>query len=114
MASFGLWAEALDRYLRDLPAEQVASACGGFLEDLAGLLRGVAAIYGSTPSQEVPRFRMFEALAVLVRNLAATAPLIIALDDLHHADGSSWEVLNYLAHNLPETRVLIVGAARRA
>src|SRR5438093_763085 len=57
---------------------------------------------------------MFEALAVLVRNLAATAPLIIALDDLHHADGSSWEVLNYLAHNLPETRVLIVGAARRA
>jgi DNA-binding CsgD family transcriptional regulator len=114
MASFGLWAEALDRHLRDLPAEQVSSLCGGFLEDLAGLLRGVAAIHGSTPSHEVPRFRLFEALAVLIKNLAARAPLIIALDDLHDADGSSWEVLNYLAHNLPETRVLIVGAVRPA
>lgn len=114
MASFGLWAEALDRHLRDLPAEQVSSLCGGFLEDLAGLLRGVAAVHGSTPNHEVPRFRLFEALAVLVKNLAATAPLIITLDDLHHADGSSWEALNYLAHNLPEARVLVVGAARPA
>ena len=44
----------------------------------------------------------------------ARAALKRALDDLHHADGSSWEALNYLAHNLPEARVLVVGAVRPA
>jgi len=31
-AAFGIWAEALDRYLRSLPPEQVSNLCGGFLD----------------------------------------------------------------------------------
>src|SRR5437660_3036465 len=51
-ASFGLWAEALDRHLRGMPPDKVSSLCGGFLEDLAVLLRSVAAVHGSTPTHE--------------------------------------------------------------
>ncbi|MGH2722159.1 MAG: ATP-binding protein, partial [Actinomycetota bacterium] len=40
---FGLWTEALELPLRDLPAKEVTALCGGFLDDLAGVLRGVAA-----------------------------------------------------------------------
>jgi predicted ATPase len=45
-ASFGLWAEALDRYLRTFSNEDVSRLCGGFLDDLAGLVRSVARARG--------------------------------------------------------------------
>jgi DNA-binding CsgD family transcriptional regulator len=111
-APFGVWAEALDRHLRSLPGEEVAALCGGFLDDLATLLRSVVATRGSLPEIELPRFRMFEALAVLVANLARKAPVIVFLDDMHFADASSWEVLKYVARNLPTARVLVIAAAR--
>ena len=38
-ASFGLWAEALERYLSGCDPETVRRLCGGVLGDLAGLLR---------------------------------------------------------------------------
>ena len=37
---------------------------------------------------------------------------MLVLDDVHLADGSSWEALNYLTRNLHDSRVLIVLAAR--
>lgn len=112
--SFGLWAEALDRHLRGMSPDKVSSLCGGFLEDLAMLLRSVAAVHGSTPVHEVPRSHIFEGLAVLLKNLATRSPVVVTLDDVQDADGSSWEALNYLAHNLPDARVLVVGGARPA
>jgi hypothetical protein len=33
-AAFGLWIEALDRVLRDLPDDEVVEMCGGLLDDL--------------------------------------------------------------------------------
>src|SRR6266536_3009791 len=42
-ASFGVWSEALERHLRDLDAEGVSQLCGGFLDDLAAVVRSVAA-----------------------------------------------------------------------
>ncbi|HEV7686522.1 MAG TPA: ATP-binding protein, partial [Acidimicrobiia bacterium] len=43
-ASFGLWVEALERHLRNLGKQEVALLCGGFLDDLASLLRSVAVV----------------------------------------------------------------------
>jgi hypothetical protein len=34
------------------------------------------------------------------------------LDDLHPADTSSWEAFDYLAHNLRDARVIVVGCGR--
>jgi predicted ATPase len=51
VASFGLWAEALDTHLRDLPAEKIRELCGGPLDDLASLLHSVAAVRGSLPDR---------------------------------------------------------------
>lgn len=113
-APFALWAEALEQHLRGLPSEEVSALCGGFLDDLAGLLRSVAAVRGSAPGHEPPRPRLLQALAVLVSNLAARAPVIAVLDDAHFADASSWETLQYLARDLAGARVLVVLAARPA
>ena len=113
-ASFSLWAEAFERHLRGKPPEEITRLCGGFLDDLAGLLHSVAAVRESAPEREVPRFRMFEGIAVLMANLARESPVVVLLDDVHLADASSWEVLPYLARNLPGARVLIVASARSA
>jgi ATP/maltotriose-dependent transcriptional regulator MalT len=111
-ASFGLWAEALEGYLRTVPAEEVVTVCGGFLDDLAGLLRSVAVVRGSVPEREPPQLQLLQALAVALSNLARQNPVIVVLDDVHLADSSSWEALSYLVHNLPEGRLFIVAAAR--
>jgi class 3 adenylate cyclase/DNA-binding CsgD family transcriptional regulator len=114
-AAFGLWAEALERHLRPLPASEVSALCGGFLDDLAGLLRSAAAARGSVPDREPSRHRLIEGLTVVLANLAQQAdgePLVVSLDDVHWADASSWEVLQYLARTLPDARLLVLAAAR--
>jgi DNA-binding CsgD family transcriptional regulator len=109
---FGLWAEALEGHLRSLTPEEVLVACDGVVDDLAGLLGSAASARGGAPEQEPPRVRVLAALAILVRRLAAAAPLTIVLDDVHQADASSWEALAYLGRNLRETGVLVVATAR--
>lgn len=112
--SFGLWAEALEGYLRGLERGEVADVCGGFVDDLSALLRSAAAVRGSAPAGEPPRARLVEGLAVLVANLAEDRPVIVFLDDVHVADASSWDALHYLARNLSAVPVLVVAAARPA
>ena len=111
-ASFGLWAEALEGHLRSLAPEAVAQACGGFLDDLAGLLRSVATVRGGAPERDPSRMRLMEALAVMLSSLCREEPVVVVVDDVHLADSSSWEALQYLAHNLADARLMVVAAAR--
>ena len=111
-ASFGLWVEALERHLRTLGKQEVAVLCGGFLDDLASLLRSVAVVRGAAPDREPPRPRLLEGLAVLLANLAEQAPVVVVLDDVHLADSSSWDALHYLAGSLSTERILVVASAR--
>ncbi len=113
-AAFGLWAEALDGYLRSLEPRDVSRLCGGLLDDLAGLLRSVAAVRGSVPDQPAPRTSLLEGIAVVVNNLSRTRPVLVLLDDLHQSDASSWETLDYLARGLEAEPVLVVMGARPA
>jgi DNA-binding SARP family transcriptional activator len=53
-----------------------------------------------------------EVLAVLDR-LSATAPVVLVLEDMHWADGSTLDLLAYLAHAVRDRRVLIVATWRR-
>jgi DNA-binding NarL/FixJ family response regulator len=113
-ASFGLWSEALEGHLREIDAEEVSELSGGFLDDLAAVIRSVAAVRGSTAEEEPPRLRLLEGLAVLMDNLSSRRPVVVFLDDAHLADASSWEGLGYLARNIRHARVLVLAAARPA
>lgn len=111
-ASFGLWAEALEEHLRELPMEEVAQLCGGLLDDLASLLRSVAVVRGAVSDREPPRIRFLESLGTLLANLARRRPVLLFLDDMHLADPSSWEVLQYLALHFRRTPVFVVATIR--
>jgi len=111
-SSFGLWVEALEGHLRGLPAEEITRLCGGFLDDLAEILRSVAAARGAAPDHAPPRLRVLDGLAVVLANMARQTPVVTLLDDVHLADDSSWQALGYLAHNLADARILVLAAAR--
>ncbi len=111
-AAFGLWAEALERQLAGLDAADIIDLCAGFLDDLAGLLHSVARARGSAPEREPPRLRLLDGIGAVLRSLAGPAPLLAVLDDIHLADASSWEALQYFARQLSAAPVLVVATAR--
>lgn len=110
---FGLWAEAFESHLRRLPSDRIRWLCGGFVDDLAPVLRSAAVTAGGVTA-EPPRARSLESMAVLLANIAEAGPVIVALDDAHLADNSSWEALHYFARNLRSAPVLVVVTARPA
>ncbi|MDQ1384316.1 MAG: hypothetical protein QOG65_1695, partial [Actinomycetota bacterium] len=111
-SSLGLWVEALEQHLRALDAEEISELCGAAIEDLAALLPSVAAVSPRLGAPAPPLVRQLAALANLLARLSEITPLVIILDDVHLADGSSWEALNYLTRNLADQRVMVVLAAR--
>ena len=66
----------------------------------------------SDPQQA--RFRLFDAIATLLKQSARSVPLLIILDDLHEADHSSLELLKFVARGLTDSRIVIVGTHRDA
>jgi DNA-binding SARP family transcriptional activator len=55
------------------------------------------------------RFRLFVDVASALRRAAARQPLLVVLDDLHRADEASLSLLEFVAGELAEMHVAIVG-----
>jgi DNA-binding winged helix-turn-helix (wHTH) protein/tetratricopeptide (TPR) repeat protein len=68
------------------------------------------------PSEETEgaalRFRRFDAVARLLRELARRTPRALVLDDLHRADASSAGMLRYLLGTIADVPILVVGGLR--
>lgn len=109
--SLELWAEALDRHLRDLPEEELHRLVGGSSADL-GVLVGAVAPLAPLPAHEIRRGRLFDGLVELFDRLATARPVLVALDDVHLADASSWEALRWMARRLPRSPIGVVVTAR--
>jgi DNA-binding SARP family transcriptional activator len=58
------------------------------------------------------RFRFLDSLALFLRRAAEHQPLMLVLDDLNAADTGSLMVLEFVAHELAGTHLLIVGTFR--
>jgi len=109
---FGLVVEAFEGHLRQLPPVAVRGLCGGLTDEVAAVLPSAAVAAGGTPRRLPSRPRVLEAMTVLCGNLARQRPLLVFLDDLHLADASSLEVLNYLVRALRRSPVVFLAAAR--
>ena len=66
----------------------------------------------STGDMLAARHRTFLRVVELLSHLAAAAPLVLVLEDLHWADVSSRELLAFLATRLRDDPVMIVGTMR--
>jgi DNA-binding SARP family transcriptional activator len=104
----------------DAVTPQVTSLAGAILRGvtgeraatLAALVPEVASVLGSLPedprSVEVERGRLYDAVAVFLRGLAARRPILLALDDLHNAGRATVELIHYLCRRITDVRLLIV------
>src|SRR3954466_1264951 len=64
------------------------------------------------PPVDDGRLQLFEAVASLLAELSAGAPLLIVLEDLHWADRSSRDLLRYLLARLVDERIVVVASYR--
>jgi DNA-binding SARP family transcriptional activator len=111
------WVQALRSYLRDCSVDQLGSEAGLVVSELAQILPELRQRVPGVPESELAgsddgRFRLFEAIAGLVRRASVPRPLVFVLDDVHAADEPSTILLRFLADALPDARVLIVAAYR--
>ncbi len=61
---------------------------------------------------EQEQLRLWEAARTLLTNVAEGTPLLIVLDDLQWSDGSSCELLAYLARRIYGHPIIIIGTCR--
>ena len=54
------------------------------------------------------RFRLFDAVAFVIREAAIEAPIVLVIDDIHRADKPSLLLLEFIVKQLRESRLLIV------
>jgi tetratricopeptide (TPR) repeat protein len=62
------------------------------------------------PGEE--RYRLLQAVSDFLGSAAVAKPLLIVLEDLHSADGGTLEMLEHVARNLGDKRLLLVGTYR--
>jgi class 3 adenylate cyclase/tetratricopeptide (TPR) repeat protein len=114
---YGPFVEALGDYARGA-APEVLRADLGF--GAAPLARLVPALRDRLPDIPEPapmqpdeeRVRLLDAVAQFVIGLAARAPVVLVLDDLHWADAASVAVVRHVARFAPRHRLLLLGAYR--
>ncbi|MDX6717911.1 MAG: hypothetical protein QOJ63_165 [Solirubrobacteraceae bacterium] len=109
--------EALRHYVGNCAPEVLASQLqliSGELRrvvpDLAERIPGLAEPLSGDP--EGARYRLFEAVAGLLCEVAQSRPLVLLLDDLHWADKATLLLLKHLARYPREARLMVVGTCR--
>ncbi len=108
--------EALRPFTVEPGRSRLASA-GSIGADLARLLPRL----GPSPTsparvtglpEEFAQVRLFEQLLALLTRLAVDAPTVLALEDLQWADQSTRDLLVYLAHNVRDAPIGLIGSFR--
>jgi DNA-binding SARP family transcriptional activator len=110
------WVQSLRSYLRDHSPEVLRAHLGSGGADVAQMLPELRDLLPGMPppaiESEGARFRLFDSTAAFLRNASKAQPLVLVLDDLHAADAPSLLLLRFVARELRESHVLIVGAYR--
>jgi class 3 adenylate cyclase len=115
--SYWPWMQIIRAYVHERDPQLLISEMGSGAADIAEV---VSEVRQQLPGLPVPpklepdqaRFRLFDAITSFLRNASNQSPLIIVLDDLHWADKPSLLLLQFLARELSENRILLVGTYR--
>src|SRR3989475_5592265 len=112
------WVQVIRALLQGVPAEELRPAVGAgppslvpLVPELGERCRDLPAL-STSPRSEHARFYLFDAVATLLRSAAQRTPLVLVLDDLQWADAPSLLLLQFLAHELRDARMLLLGTYR--
>jgi DNA-binding SARP family transcriptional activator len=107
------WVQALRSHVREADPVALRAQLGPGGPTLAELLPELRDIFRDLPeasalSADGARFRLFDAVAALLRSAAEAAPLLLVLDDMHGADEPSLLLLRFVAREIGASRVLVL------
>jgi hypothetical protein len=115
--AFWPWSTALRRWMDRVGEAVVAAAAGPRCAELAHVfpvLRDRIAGSASTETgkPDGSRFHLFDVVTRFLGDVARHAGLVVVLDDVHRADRSSLELLEFIATDLTDLGVLLVATYR--
>jgi DNA-binding CsgD family transcriptional regulator/tetratricopeptide (TPR) repeat protein len=111
------WVQVVRSYLREYDPEQLRSQMGAGAADIAEV---VPEVRERLPDLQPPpalepqqaRFRLFDSITKFFQQASQAQPLVVVLDNLHWADRPSLLLLEFLAQEIAESRLLLVGTYR--
>jgi predicted ATPase len=111
------WIQIIRSYVQGQDANQLLSQMGPGAADIAAL---VPSLREALPSLEPPpalepeqaRFRLFDSIVTFLKKAAQSQPLVLALDNLHRSDQSSLLLLEFLAQQMSDAQLLVLGTCR--
>lgn len=116
--SYWPWVQVIGAYVHAESVEQARAALGAGASDIAAIVPEVRerlpdiAPSNAGDNPEQARFRLFSAVANMVRSMSLQQPLVLIIDDLHDADRPTLLLLEHVARTVAQERVLIVGLYR--
>jgi DNA-binding SARP family transcriptional activator len=111
-APYQPFVEALRHWSASVAPATLTAVAGRGLHDLGRLLPELADSSGLPTAGDAERYALFEAVDELLTNVAATAPVVLVVDDLHWADQSSLLLLRHLARSTRPARLTIIATYR--
>jgi tetratricopeptide (TPR) repeat protein len=111
------WVQCIRSLMRHRGAAVVAPDLAARAAEVAQLVPELRDLIPGIPQPaeadpETARFRLFDAAAALFRAAGEAEPLALVVDDLHAADQPSLLFLRFLAAEVAEGRVLVLGTYR--
>jgi eukaryotic-like serine/threonine-protein kinase len=115
--AFWPWVQALRSYVRETGPDALRAQLGPGAADVGQILPELREILADVPAlppleSEGARFRLFDSTASFLKSAATSRPLVITLDDLHAADTPSLLLLQFVAGELADSCILIIGCYR--
>jgi DNA-binding CsgD family transcriptional regulator len=108
--------EAFESFARQHDVETLRQDLGSSANEVARLtpaLRDLLQVGLAAPENpEDDRLRLLNGVLDSLRNMAASHPLLLVLEDLHDADGGTLDLLVHLARHVTGTPLLVVGTYR--
>jgi tetratricopeptide (TPR) repeat protein len=111
------WVQAIRSYVQERDPQQLRSEMGAGAADIAEV---VSDVRERLPDLKPPpalepeqaRFRLFDSITAFLRSASRRQPLVLVLEDLHWADRPSLLLLEFLARELANSRLLVLGTYR--
>src|SRR4051794_393621 len=118
--SYWPWLQVVRAIAAERDDERLAADLGAgarWVVQIAPEIRDRVGLSGgddAAAESEQARFALFDAVAIFLRRVAADAPVVVLLDDLHTADLPSLLLLAFLARAVADAPVLIVSTHHEA
>ena len=112
------WAQAIRSYVAEQEPAGLFSQMGPGAADIAQIIPDVRELLPdlvpppSTEDPEQARFRLFDSITSFLKRASQEQPLLLVLENLHWADPTSLRLLEFVAPELAEARVMALGTYR--